>query len=174
MEFFSDELRCRFFNDPKKLLVCNHCIPVIDGIWLHTMLTIENISHYMYIGYCFQYGNSWLKPIISPNFVKKEVRSIQKSKECCPVIFPSGGTMKWKSGFFHLSRNAAIPIYVVRLDYTLGIIEILGRVTVNDHNTFEEVKKHIISWMRSGWKKKSPWWITCLHWFGYGDECMAA
>ena len=171
MEFFSDELRCRFYSDRKKLLVCNHCIPVIDGLWLHVLLNLEHVSHYMYIDYCFQYGNSWLKPITSPNFIRKEVNSIQNSRECCSVIFPSGGTVKWKSGFYHIAKNAAIPIYIVRLNYSQWKIEILGRVTVHDHSTFAEVKKHIIGWLRVG-KGKRPWLSSFLHWFGYGDECM--
>jgi hypothetical protein len=172
MEFASDELRYRFYDDPKKLLVCNHCAPIIDGLWLHIALTIESVSHYIYMGHCFQWGNSWLKPIQSPRFVENEIRSIQSSDQCCPVIFPSGGTMKWKSGFFYIAKSADIPIYIVRLNYAVRKIEVVGRVTVHDHNTFEEVKQYIIARMRAGKYKKPMWWMSILHWFGYGDECM--
>ena len=171
MEFYSDELRYKFFNDPKKLLVCNHSLPIIDGLWLHMVLTIEHVSHYIYMGYCFGYGNSWLKPIKSPHFVDKETRSILQSYRCCPVIFPSGGTIKWKSGFYYIAKYAAIPIYIVRLNYTQQKIEIIGRVTVNDHNTYDEVKQNIIDRLRVGLSGRK-WWNTVLYWFGYGDECL--
>lgn len=168
MEFMSDELRYRFFNDPKKLLVCNHCAPIIDGLWLHIALTVENVSHYIYMGHCFQYGNSWLKPIQSPHFIETEIRSIQRMKQCCPAIFPSGGAIKWKSGFYYIAKYADIPIYIVRLNYSLRKIEVIDRIKIENHNTFDEVKQHIFKRMRI----KPPWWISVLNWFGYGDECM--
>ena len=168
----SEELRFRFYNDPKKLLVCNHCAPIIDVLWLHIALTIESVSHYIYLGHCFQYENSWLKPIKSPHFVETEIRSIKQTNKCCPVIFPSGGTIKWKSGFYYIAKHADIPLYIVRLNYTVRKIEIIARVTVNDYNTYEEIKHNIIARIRGRGDIKQYWINSVLYWLGYGDECM--
>jgi len=166
MDFKSKKTKHDFYNDPKKIMVCNHCLPFVDGLWLHFILNLANISHFIYAGYCFSYENSWIRPIRSPNFIEKETCHLNSLRRCCCVIFPSGGKIKWKSGFFYLSRNTNIPLYIARLNYSNGKIEILERISLDKDEEFENVKSYMIAHLRM----KSLWWMYILRWFGYGDE----
>ena len=165
MEFESKRLKHTFYNEPKKIIVCNHCLPFIDGLWLHFIL---NIPHIIYVGHCFGYENSWIRPIRSPDFIEKETRLLNSLERCCCVIFPSGGKIKWKSGFFYLAKNTNIPLYIARLNYSNKKIEILERILLSDTAEFDKVKSHIIQTLKSG--SKTLWWMYILRWFGYGDE----
>jgi len=166
MEFTSKKLKHAFFNEPKKILVCNHCVPFLDGLWLHFILNIEKISHFIYVGHCFWYENSWIRPIRSPHFIEKETHFLSLQRRCCCVIFPSGGKIKWKSGFFYLAKNTKIPLYIARLNYSNKKIEILERISLADD--FQDVKSHIITTLRKG--SRTLWWMYIFKWFGYGDE----
>jgi hypothetical protein len=161
-------MKHEFYNEPKKIIVCNHCLPIIDGLWLHFVLNLAKISHFIYVGHCFLYENAWIRPIRSPNFIEKETRLLNSAERCCCVIFPSAGKIKWKSGFFHLAKNTNIPLYIVRLNYSNKKIEVLEKVLLTDDAEFHEVKTHLIHFLRSG--AKTFWWMYVLRWFGYGDE----
>lgn len=40
MEFTSKKMKHAFFNEPKKILVCNHCVPFLDVLWFHFILNV--------------------------------------------------------------------------------------------------------------------------------------
>jgi hypothetical protein len=171
MEFTSKKMKHAFFNEPKKILVCNHCVPFLDVLWFHFILNVAKITHFIYVGHCFGYENSWIRPIRSPHFIEKETRHLHSLDRCCSVIFPSGGKIKWKSGFFYLAKNTKIPLYIARLNYSNKKIEVLERISLADDNlpSFEDVKTHIITTLRTG-RSPTLWWMYVLKWFGYGDE----
>ena len=112
--------------------------------------------------------DTWIRPIRSPHFIEKETRHLNSLHRCCSVIFPSGGKIKWKSGFFYLAKNTKIPLYIARLNYLNKKIEILERISLADDN-LEDVKTHIIKTLRTG-RSPTLWWMYLFKWFGYGDE----
>ena len=165
----TDTLKYNFYCDDKKILICNHCTPFVDGLWLHNTLQSMKLEHFIYTRYCFNYESEWLRPIHCPGFVEREVKYLKSTHKCCAVIFPSGGTIHWKSGFYNLARFTNIPVYVVQLDYIDNQINIINRIIIADES-FEDVKHHCISLYHS--HNKTPVWSKILYFFGYGDEAI--
>tara|TARA_Y100000389_G_C17454944_1_gene517478 strand:- start:2508 stop:3035 length:528 start_codon:yes stop_codon:yes gene_type:complete len=170
MIFKTDELKSLFINDDRKIIICNHFIPFIDGLWLHKILSNEEINHFIYMSNCFNYNNSWLRSIKTPNFVCNEVKYLKSLNNYCAVIFPSGGTIEWKSGFYYLSKKSYTPIYICYLNYIDKRIEIIGRVTINESSNYKTVKEKCLSIYKN--KVKIPVWCKYLKVFNYGDEII--
>ena len=127
------------------------------------------ISHFIYVGCFFNYKNDWIRPVKSPNFIKNEISYFNSVNEVCAIIFPSGGTIYWKSGFYYLAKLTDTPIYIAHINYIDNKIKIIDRIeTANtEYDTIKNkclytFKKYI----------KIPWWSQLLNLFGYGDECM--
>ncbi len=63
MEFKNYELQFNFYKDTKKIIICNHSTPFVDGLWIHNSLKLLEINHFIYIRNFFNYENEWLKTI---------------------------------------------------------------------------------------------------------------
>jgi len=169
MEFKNYDLQSNFHKDTKKIIICNHSTPFIDVLWIHNSLKLLETKHFIYMSYFFNYENEWLRPIRSPKFIKNEVNYLNSLKEYCAIIFPSGGTINWKSGFYYLSKLTRTPIYLVHLNYIDNKIEVIDRIFIF-HQSLDEIRNKCISIYKSF--NKVPIWTNILKYVGYGDECM--
>ncbi len=93
----------------------------------------------------------------TPNFINNEVNYLNSLKSYCAIIFPSGGTIHWKSGFYYLSKLTKTPIYVVHLNYIDNKIEVIDRFFILEQ-PFDEVKNKCISIYKS--LNKVPFWTN--------------
>lgn len=169
MEFKNCQLQFNFYSDTKKIIICNHSTPFVDGIWIHNSLQSLNIKHFIYMSHFFNYENEWLRTIKTPKFITNEVDYLNSLNDYCAIIFPSGGTINWKSGFYYLSKLTRTPIYLVYLNYIDNKIEVIDRIFIVDQS-LDQVKNTCIEIYKSF--NKVPIWTNILKYVGYGDECM--
>lgn len=169
MNFKNNNLKNKFFNDQKKILIANHTTPFLDGLWLHYILEKSHISHFFYMAYCFNYNNSWIRAVKTPNFIYNESNYLNSLNDFCAVLFPSGGTISWKSGFYYLAKNTNTPIYIINIDYVNLNIEVLDRIQIIDEDYYYIKNKSILTLKNN---INTPFWNYFFNLFGYGDECM--
>ena len=166
MEFENETLKCQFQSDKKKLIIANHTTPFIDAIWMHSVM---DIPHFIYMAHCMDYENDWIRAVKSPYFVKNESEYLQSLTSFCAILFPSGGAIDWKSGFYYLSKNTDAVVYLTTIDYCTRKITIVERYEPANYSWIE-IKKECIEGIYS--RVQTPIWSDFLHLFGYGDEAM--
>lgn len=107
-------------SSPRKIVVCAHTAPFLDGLLVHRALDGLAIPHLVYARGLFGLGPSWCQEInreAGRGFVAAEAARLSALKEFCAVIFPSGGTVKWKTGFYYLAKATGATVFVVGIDY---------------------------------------------------------
>ena len=164
---FNDEnIKQLFVHSSKKVCISAHSTPFIDGLLIHYALDYINIPHFIYSKYLFMFAPLWCKEItLSGGFVKKEVKRLNQLHDFCCVIFPSGGKIKWKSGFYFLAKETNADIFVIGIDYKLKNIVIDSKL---DMDTLENVKNNA----KKRLCKYSPGllWLFLRNFIGYGCE----
>lgn len=74
-----------------------------------------------------------------------QVAAIIKEREECNVFVAAEGTRKkvtrWKKGFYHIAREADVPIVISYIDYKTKEVGIKG--TISDTTTIEKTMKEI-------------------------------
>jgi hypothetical protein len=185
---FSDSnIYNNFFHNKKKIIIANHSTPFLDWIRIHNELNRINVNHFIYVGHCFNYENSWIKPVKTPNFVERESEYLSKKNEFCAVIFPSGGKINWRSGFYYLAKKTKSAIFLANIDYSKNniIIEKYIRPCDIEKKDYLQIKDECVSLLKNKIKnnminnsnKKIYYnfilylrdWLLFL--FDYGDEC---
>lgn len=90
----------------------------------------------------FGFNNNNYRSICSPNFIATETDYLKSKGHLLAIIFPSGGQIKWKSGFYWLAKNLDCPIYLVNINYIDSQIEFLDRIEIKKEN-YEDIKKNV-------------------------------
>lgn len=129
-------------------------------------LGIEN--HKFYVRGLFGFGPSWCKEISNGGgFLKNEINLLKEEAEFCRILFPSGGTVVWKSGFFVLAKELDADIIILGLDYSSRRVVIDSFMNVNEY-TFEMVVREAINRLRK--YSGGPIWFPLRVLIGYGCE----
>ena len=137
-----------FINTPRKICIAAHTTPYFDGIIIYRALKYfgeDNPQAYVR-GYS-PYFPKWCIPISNAGgFIKNEILSLQDTKKFCRIIFPSGGTVNWKTGFYVLAKELDAKIIIMGIDYSLQTVVVDSIISPLD--TFEETKKICITQLR--------------------------
>lgn len=128
MIFKNYKMSKSFFSDNKKIIIANHTTPFFDGFWLHWIFYY--LEHFFYVSNMFGFNNKNCRSICSPNFIEKETNYLKSKDKFLAIIFPSGGQIKWKSGFYWLAKNLDCPIYLLNINYIDSQIEFLDRIEI--------------------------------------------
>jgi hypothetical protein len=119
--YSSPEVELQFISSPKKICIASHTTPFIDGILLYLALCHFGETNLQIYGRgLFSCGFfPWYTEIDRKGgFVKKEIEVLSKYPSFCRVIFPSGGTIYWKTGFYLLAKECNANIIVIGIDYS--------------------------------------------------------
>lgn len=154
-----------FLKTKRKIVIAAHTCPFIDGIAIHSALSELNTDHKIYTRWLFFLIPSWCENISSKGFVSRQTEILNTLPEFCRVIFPSGGTIRWKSGFYHLAKQTGSIIFLFGLDHKTKTVVIDYTFDPNC-NTFENIKNTCV--LRLQKYKPS---VVHKYIIGYGDEC---
>lgn len=168
VSFRDDNTKQQFLFSPKKICISAHSAPFIDGLLIHYALNQLYIPHIIYSKYLFIFTPSWCKdiPLFNNGFVKKESNTLNQLTLFCRVIFPSGGKIKWKSGFYHLAKNTNADLFVIGIDYKTKCVVIDSKLDIN--TSYENIKKQAIKILTR--YKPSSLYMFLYKWFSYGCE----
>ena len=160
-----------FYNSPKKICIAAHSTPFFDGFILYQALKYfgeENAVVYAR-GPC-PYFPQWCKQIDGTGgFIQKECNALGNSSHFCRVIFPSGGTVTWKTGFYILAKKLNATIVILGIDYKNSIVVVDGILNLQDDNpSFEKIKNTCIT--RLCKYKAGPFCYILRMLFNYGCE----
>ena len=84
--------------------------------------------------------------ILYRRIYKNEILSLQDTKKFCRILFPSGGTVNWKTGFYVLAKELDAKIVIMGVDYNAHTVVVDSIISPLD--TFEETKKICITQLR--------------------------
>lgn len=154
-------------SSPRKIVVCAHTAPFLDGIIIHRALS--DTPHLIYSrGLCWDLLRpSWCQEIKRDGFVAAEAARLSLLDEFCRVIFPSGGTVEWKTGFYHLAKATGATVFVVGIDYDTGSAVIDRAI---DPNTVSSEEAVAIAKARLARYAPFPLYWPLRVIIGYGDE----
>ena len=100
-------------------------------------------------------------------FVQREAQLLSTKSEFCRLLFPSGGTVIWKSGFQALAKSInSAEIFVVGLDYKNR--EVVIDSFLDKNLDFNVLRNHAIQRMRK--YGAGPLWFPLRVLIGYGRE----
>lgn len=148
-EYSSEDTEYYFLQNPRKICISAHSMPYIDGLIVYSALKyLGEINPILYgRGLFFGYGPHWYKEIsTNGGFVNKEIIELSNKSSFCSVIFPSGGTIEWKSGFYILSKKLNVPIILIGIDYFEK--KVIIDSIILPINNLEETKKVCIECLR--------------------------
>ena len=69
-------------------------------------------------------GLNWCEDVKKGGFVQKEIKILKETDVFCRCLFPSGGTVKWKTGFFVLAKETGADIFLLGLDYSNNTVTV--------------------------------------------------
>jgi len=159
--FSSEKVETEFRNTPRKICIAAHTIAFIDVLcilWAFRKI-IEEFRIYTVPCPFFLsiFTPRWCKEIKRNGFVQQEIQSLNTLPEFCRILFPSGGTIAWKTGFFILARETDATIVLLGIDYSKGIIvvdSLLSPSSTFSHpnmsnTSFQEIKQTAIQRLRA-------------------------
>ena len=145
--YSTPDIENEFINTPRKICIAAHSTPYFDGIILYRALKYFGEDNPLaYVRGYSPYFPKWCIPISKGGFVKNEILSLQNTTNFCRIIFPSGGTIKWKTGFYILAKELDAKIIIMGIDYSLQTVVVDSIISPMD--TFEETKKICITQLR--------------------------
>ena len=136
--FASQKVLDQFVSTKKMICISAHSTPLIDGILLHIALhKLGILNHIFYVRGLFGFCPEWCKEIsYGMGFIKGEIELLKYDECFCRVIFPSGGNVKWRTGFYILAKETKSTIIILGLDYNKKQIIIDSCLSTNeDFNT---------------------------------------
>ena len=98
--------------------------------------------------------------------MNKELAVLSTKPTFCRIIFPSGGTIRWKTGFYILAKLLGAKIAIVGIDYATR--EVVIDSIIDPANTFEETKEICIARLRT--YTPGPFWYILRRVLQYGCE----
>ena len=152
--FSSFKVKDAFVNTRKKICIAAHTTPFFDTIILNTLLQKLGEIPMVYmksISLLFPYIPEYGIEIHQGGFVNYEIDRLSKMSEFCHIIFPSGRTIRWKTGFYYLAKNLhkldnSTKIVVLGIDYTKQTIVVDS--VIDPIESFEETKQFCITRLR--------------------------
>ncbi len=140
----------QFLQAPKKICIAAHSTPYIDGIILYYALKYFGINGpNIYVSsYCITpyLHKSCISIPSTGGFIKREQTELANNPTFCRVIFPSGGTITWKTGFYTLAKVLDAKIVILGIDYRTR--QVIVDSVIDTSQTFEETKQLCITKMR--------------------------
>lgn len=135
-----------FLNSPKKICIAAHSTPYFDGIILYNALkTMGEEDPCLYARGFSPYCSAIQIPG-NGGFVKSEISLLQNASTFCRIIFPSGGKIIWKTGFYVLAQQLQAKIVILGIDYRHKLLVVDSIIDPND--TFERTKDICIERLR--------------------------
>jgi len=146
--YSSQNTKTDFINAPRKICIAAHSTPYFDGIVLYYALKyFGEQSPIIYVSsYCISpyLHKSCISIPGQGGFIKNECDALVKLPTFCRVIFPSGGKIYWKTGFYVLAEILGAKIVIIGIDYKTRSVVIDSVIDPRLH-TFEETKKICIN-----------------------------
>ena len=135
-----------FLNSPKKICIAAHSTPYLDGIILCNAL--KNMGEEEPILYArgFSPYCSTIQIHGNGGFVKSEISSLQNASTFCRIIFPSGGKITWKTGFYVLAQQLHAKIVILGIDYRHKLVVVDSIIDPKD--SFDKTKDICIERLR--------------------------
>lgn len=168
VSFRNEKIKQQFLYSPRKICISSHSAPFIDGMLIHSALSHCNISHLIYSKYLSIFTPIWCKDIgqFNHGFVQRESDILNRQKTFCRVIFPSGGRIKWKSGFYYLAKETNADIFIIGIDYKLKKVVIDSKLEMD--TSFKNIKENAIKILSS--YVPFPLYLFLYKSIGYGCE----
>jgi hypothetical protein len=166
--FSSDEVEIAYKQAKRKVIIAAHTFPFLDGLILHHALVQLETPHKLYAKGLFGLGPEWCEEVSNGGFVSREINKLKLLPQYCRGIFPSGGTVNWKTGFYYIARSTNATVFLFGLDYksTQVVIDCTFDPLVCD---FQHIKRE--SGLRLRRFSPGQLYIPLRILFGYGDEC---
>jgi len=166
--FARPKIKDEFKNVERKICVAAHSTPYFDGIILYYALKYfgeKNLLIYAR-GPC-PYFPEWCRSIGNRGgFIKEECDELLNAKDFCRVIFPSGGTVTWKTGFYVLAKKLNAKIVILGIDHKN--CRVVVDSIIEPRETFEETKDICIKQLRK--YQAGPFCYILRVLFNYGCE----
>ena len=146
--YSTPELEKEFLNTPKKICIAAHSTPFFDGYILYKAFKCfgEN-NPLVYARGPSPYFPEWCIQITNNGgFIQNEILLLQNRANFCRILFPSGGTVRWKTGFYVLAKQLDAKIVLCGIDYHTNRVIIDSIIDPLD--TFQETKELCISRLR--------------------------
>jgi len=146
--YSTTELEKEFLNSPKKICIAAHSTPFFHGYILYNAFKCFGEKNpQVYARGPSPYFPDWCIQITNKGgFVKNEILSLQHREKFCRILFPSGGTITWKTGFYVLAKELDAKIVVCGIDY--GTNSVIIDSIIDPFDTFEETREFCISRLR--------------------------
>lgn len=166
--FSSKEVEIAFKQISRKVIIAAHTFPFIDGLILHNALVRLETPHKIYTKGLFGLGPKWCEEVSNGGFVNREINKLKTLPQYCRGIFPSGGTVKWKTGFYNIARETNATVFLFGIDYKSTQIVVDCAFDPLKCN-FHQIKGESTLRLRRFFP--GPLYIPLWILFGYGDEC---
>ena len=166
--FNSDKIEIAYKQAKRKVIIAAHTFPFLDGLILHHALDQLKTPHKLYAKGLFGLGPEWCEEVSNGGFVSREINKLKLLPQYCRGIFPSGGTVKWKTGFYNIARSTNAIVFLFGIDYKHRqvVVDCTFDPLVCD---FQQIKIHSHSRLKRFFPGQL--YIPLRILFGYGDEC---
>ena len=163
----SSDVEDQFKRANRIICISAHSTPFLDGILLHEALKSLGVyNHIIYVKGLFGFIPSWCKEITNDSFLSNEIKLLNSQDSFCRVFFPSGGNVKWKTGFYVLAKETNSMIVVIGIDYKTKTVQI-DSLFYTDEDYCQIKTKAIIELKKY---QANLFYILWRILFGYGCE----
>jgi hypothetical protein len=154
--FSSEKVETEFRNTPRKICIAAHTVAFMDGWSIFWAFWKAGEEFQIYTTprpfFLSIFTPRWCREIQKNGFVQQEIERLSSLSKFSRVLFPSGGTIHWKTGFFVLARETNAKIVVLGIDYSKGFFQ--GRIVVDSilspqDKSFQEIKETAIQQLRT-------------------------
>jgi hypothetical protein len=154
LRFSSKKVETEFFETPRKICIAAHTVPFLDIFTIYYSSTFwRELDTKIYVSensYYLPFFFSWCIRVKRGGFVQQEVERLSRLLEFCHILFPSGGTITWKTGFYILARETGAKIVILGIDYWNGEIVVDSILTLSPiSKSFQEIKEIAIQQLRT-------------------------
>jgi len=168
--YSSQNTEVDFINAKRKICIAAHSTPYMDVIVLYNALKYlgeNNPIIYVSSNCITPYLVKWCMSIPrNGGFIKSECMALENMHSFCRVIFPSGGTIRWKTGFYVLAKLLGAKIVILGIDYKTH--SVIVDSVLDPLSSFEETKQTCITRLRK--YEAGPFCYILRILFNYGCE----
>lgn len=149
LRFSSEKVEQEFRNTPRKICIATHTMPFLDIFTIYWSSTCwRELETKIYVSENSWYLPSWCIPIRKGGFIGQEIERLSALPEFCHILFPSGGTIVWKTGFYILARETDAKIVVLGIDYVRREI-VVDSILSPISKSWQEIKQTAIQRLRT-------------------------
>lgn len=157
LRFSSKKVETEFFETPRKICIAAHTVPFLDIFAIYYSSTYwRELYTKIYVSENSWYLPSWCISVKRGGFVQQEVEHLSALPEFCYILFPSGGTITWKTGFYILARETNAKIVILGINYWNGEIVVDSLVSPIS-KSYPEIKDITMVKLRT-----YPAWYECM------------